>query len=430
MPKSCRKNLYGVDVNAESVEITKLSLWLKTARYGKELASLDHTIRVGDSLIEDSNFAYLEHGFSWAKAFPEVFAAGGFDVVLGNPPYVRMELIKPMKPYLERRFEVVSDRADLYCYFYERGLRLLKPGGRLGYISSSTFFKTGSGKPLRQIPAEERRSRNRHRFRRPANLCRRHHLPRHHDHAAPGIARRPQPALSGNSTPCRATTSYNCSTPTPSPFPQSALGEGSWELESPALRRLREKIVAGKPTLKEVYGSVCRGIVTGLNEAFIIDRATRDRLIAEDPRSAELLKPFLEGKDLKRWRTEPRDLWIIYIPKNAIDIDDYPAVKTHLWPFKERLEKRATKQEWFELQQAQAAMCHLSRPQRLLTSTCRTDAHFRWILSSTSGQHSVFRSRCRLVLNRNTQFFDIVDCLDRFSRNSSWRIYSSVHTEC
>lgn len=144
-------NLFGVDVNSESVEIAKLSLWIKTARRGKVLDSLDGNLRVGDSLIEDSSYAYREHGFVWKKVFPEVFVEGGFDVVLGNPPYVRMELIKPMKPWLEKRYEVVSDRADLYAYFFERGVKVLKPGGRLGYISSATFFKTGSGKPLREF---------------------------------------------------------------------------------------------------------------------------------------------------------------------------------------------------------------------------------------------------------------------------------------
>jgi len=114
-----------------------------------------YNLRVGDSLIEDSSFAYLDHAFTWETAFPSVFAEGGFDVVLGNPPYVRMEFLKAMKPYLEKRYEVVSDRADLYCYFFERGLRLLKPGGRLGFISSNTFFKTGSGKPLRDYLRRE-----------------------------------------------------------------------------------------------------------------------------------------------------------------------------------------------------------------------------------------------------------------------------------
>ena len=138
------RNLYGVDVNSESVEITKLSLWLKTAKRGRQLESLDETIRWGNSLIEDSDFH--RRAFEWKSAFPEIFAAGGFDIVIGNPPYVRMELIKPLKPYLETRYEVVADRADLYAYFFELGVRLLKPGGRLGYISSSTFFRTAQAR--------------------------------------------------------------------------------------------------------------------------------------------------------------------------------------------------------------------------------------------------------------------------------------------
>ncbi|MEK7991075.1 MAG: N-6 DNA methylase, partial [Thiotrichaceae bacterium] len=143
-----KHNLYGVDVNHESIEITKLSLWLKTAKYGKKLLSLNDNLKVGDSLIEDSNIAY--RAFLWKKAFSKVFKQGGFDVVLGNPPYVRMEFLKDIKPYLQRQYEVAADRADLYAYFFERGLRLLKPQGKLGFICSSTFFKTGSGENLRR----------------------------------------------------------------------------------------------------------------------------------------------------------------------------------------------------------------------------------------------------------------------------------------
>ena len=146
------RNLYGVDLNRELVEITRLSLWLKTARRDHRLQNLETTIRVGDSLIEDA--AYAARPFDWRAAFPEVFANGGFDVVIGNPPYVRMELIKAVKPYLAAKYQVVSDRADLYAYFYERGVGLLKEGGRLGFISSSTFFRTGSGEPLRRLLSE------------------------------------------------------------------------------------------------------------------------------------------------------------------------------------------------------------------------------------------------------------------------------------
>jgi hypothetical protein len=347
-------NLFGVDVNAESIEIAKLSLWVKTARRGKPLDSLDKNLKVGDSLIEDSSFAYLSHGFTWATAFPDIFAEGGFDIVLGNPPYVRMEFLKAMKPYLEKRFEVVSDRADLYCYFFERGLNLLKPGGRLGYISSSTFFKTGSGKPLRDFLRSKATLETVVDFgdlqifegvtTYPAILTMRRDAPaKSHALRFWKIDTLPEANF-------RASFETNAET-----YPQSALSSGSWELENPALKALRDKIRKGRRTLKQVYGSPARGIVTGLNEAFVIDTPTRNKLCAQDSRSVELLKPFLEGKDLKRWWAEPRGLWIIYIPKNRIAIDDYPAIRDWLLPFKDRLEKRATKQEWFELQQAQEA---------------------------------------------------------------------------
>jgi hypothetical protein len=357
-------NLFGVDVNSESIEIAKLSLWIKTARRGKVLDSLSGNLRVGDSLIEDSNFAYLDHAFTWETAFPSVFAEGGFDVVLGNPPYVRMEFLKAMKPYLEKRYEVVSDRADLYCYFFERGLRLLKPGGRLGFISSNTFFKTGSGRPLRGYLLREATIESVVDFgdlqifegvtTYPAILTmKRGAAPKGHDLRFWRVDTLPE--VNFQATWEKAA----------GPYPQAALGAGSWELENPALRALRDKIRTGRKTLKEVYGSPLYGIKTGLNGAFVIDNATKERLCAQDPRSAELLKPFLEGKDLKRWRAEPRSLWLIYIPQRRVNIDDYPAIRDWLLPFKAALEARATKQEWFELQQAQEAYSPFFQPPKI-----------------------------------------------------------------
>jgi len=357
-------NLFGVDVNSESVEIAKLSLWVKTARRGKPLDSLDANLKVGDSLIEDSNYAYLSHGFTWASAFPDVIAEGGFDIVLGNPPYVRMEFIKAMKPYLENRFEVVSDRADLYCYFFERGLKLLKPGGRLGYISSSTFFKTGSGLPLRNFLRRQAALEAVVDFgdlqvfegvtTYPAILTMRREEP------VGGHTLRFWNVDTLPESNFRATFAKRAEN-----FPQDALPSSSWELESPALRALRDKIRNGKKTLKEIYSSPLYGIKTGLNEAFVIDTPTKNRLCAEDPTSAELLKPFLEGKDIRRWRPESRGLWLILLPKgwskknsgysdepgnwNWLS-DNYPAVANWLRNFEERARKRSDQGDfWWEL---------------------------------------------------------------------------------
>jgi hypothetical protein len=350
-------NLYGVDVNAESIEITKISLWLKTARRGKVLDSLDHNLRVGDSLIEDASFAYLEHGFSWRPAFPEVFVEGGFDVVLSNPPYVRMELIKTMKPYLERRFQVVADRADLYCYFYERGLSLLKQGGRLGFISSSSFFKTGSGAPLREFLIANATLESVTDFgdlrvfdgitTYPVimTMKRSAALPEHNLRFWK-LHTRPAENFS-------AAFDENAEL-----YPQLSLTGASWEFEAAAPRELRRKIRSGKPTLKDVYGSPSYGIKTGLNAAFYIDGHVRAKLIAQDPRSADLIRPLAVGDDAERWRIERRDTWIIYVPKGSIDINRFEALRSHLLPYKEKLERRATQQEWFELQQSQHAYVH------------------------------------------------------------------------
>lgn len=424
-------NLFGVDVNAESVEITKLSLWIKTARRGKVLDSLSGSIRVGDSLIEDSNFAYLDHAFTWETAFPSVFAEGGFDVVLGNPPYVRMEFLKALKPYLETRYEVVSDRADLYCYFYERGLRLLKPGGRLGYISSNTFFKTGSGKPLREYLLRDATIESVVDFgdlqvfegvtTYPAILTlKRGAAPKDHELRFWKVDALPENNF-------QATWEAAAGL-----YPQTALGAGSWELENPALRTLRNKIRAGKKTLKEVYGSPLYGIKTGLNAAFVIDNDTKEKLCAQDPRSAELLKPFLEGKDLKRWRAEPRGLWLIYIPQRKIKIDDYPAIRDWLLPFKAKLEARATKQDWFELQQAQEAYSPHFKPAKIAYGHFQDQPIYSM---ETTGAYSNNKTYfipnggwdLLALLNSKTIWFDF--CSRTTAVRGGWREATAQHIE-
>ena len=138
-------------------------------------------------------------------------------------------------------------------------------------------------------------------------------------------------------------------------MPRARLTGTSWQFEGDALAQLRDKIATGRKTLGEVYGAPLYGIKTGLNEAFIIDTPTRNALVARHAKSADLLKPFLKGEHIKRWRVEPEGLFLINIPKGKIKIDDYPAIRDHLLPFKAALEKRATEQEWFELQQAQVA---------------------------------------------------------------------------
>lgn len=346
------RNLYGVDLNPESVEITRLSLWLKTARRDHRLQNLEATIQDGNSLIADP--AFSDRPFDWTTAFPEVRARGGFDVVIGNPPYVRMEHLKPIKPYLSEHYVVADDRTDLYAYFFEKGVQILKPGGRLGYISSSTFFKTGSGENLRTFLGDGVGIEDVIDFgdvqifegvtTYPAILT----LKKGETGDAGtlrflGVTDKAPEDL-GRDFARRAVT-----------MPRARLGKGSWQFEGDAMAALRTKITTGRKTLGEVYGPPLYGIKTGLNEAFVIDRATRDRLVAADPKSADLLKPFLKGENIKRWRIESDDLFLINTPRGQVDIEAYPAVRDWLLPFKDALEKRSTEQAWWELQQGQLA---------------------------------------------------------------------------
>ena len=273
--------------------------------------------------------------------------------MIGNPPYVRMELIKKIKPYLEKKYVVADERADLYAYFFEKGIRILKEGGRLGFISSSTFFRTGSGEKLRTFLGDHVAIESVIDFgdlqifegvtTYPAILT----LRKGNVKAGSLSFLKIDDGLPNDIGAIFAEKSQT--------MPRARLGSGSWQLENDALARLRNKIVRGRRTLGQVYGAPLYGIKTGLNEAFIIDTPTRDRLVKQDKKSAELLKPFLKGEDIRRWRVEPEGLFLINTPRSRVDIEKYPAIRDWLLPFKDELERRATKQEWWELQQAQLA---------------------------------------------------------------------------
>lgn len=335
-------NLYGVDLNAESIEITKLSLWLKTAQYGKPLESLESHLRVGNSLIQTD--------FDWDTAFPEVAAQGGFDIIVGNPPYVRQERFSSSKPYLEKHYSVFNGGADLYTYFFEQGIRLLRPEkGRLGFISSGTFFKTSSGAPLRSYLLENAQLESIVDFgdvqvfegvtTYPVIMTMRRTT-------TPDAAHSIQFLVIQNKVPEKLNDTFKEKAAV---LIQGQLTAQSWQLEDGRLNALRQKIMGQHPTLKEVYGSPFYGIKTGLNEAFVIDAATRERLISEDPRSDELLKPFLEGKDLKCWYYESQNLWLIFT-RRGVDIEKYPAIKAHLQKFHEKLLNRSSSgHQWYEI---------------------------------------------------------------------------------
>jgi len=327
------------------------------------LNSLDDNLRVGDSVIEDSSFTH--RAFSWKEVFPEVFKDGGFDVVLGNPPYVRQEFISPMKPYLEKRYEVYNGIADLYTYFFELALRILKPNvGRMGYICSSTFFKTSSGENLRKYLSEKSEIDTIIDFgdiqvfegvtTYPAIVVINHELAEK-DHKINIL----QLENDIEDDIAKHFELYAQS------MPQNWLDTKQWNLQSEELFLLKQKIADDKNTLKEIYGSPLYGIKTGLNEAFIIDSNTKNILLKNNSKSNDLIVPFIEGKDLQPKHLEPRELSLLFIPKgftkskcpnadeengwNFLE-ENYPEIAKHLEIYKEKAIKRSDKGDfWWEL---------------------------------------------------------------------------------
>ncbi len=341
-------NLYGVDLSPESVEITKLSLWLKTAEQGKKLTYLDDNIKVGNSIVADPTVA--ERAFDWQTEFAPVFADGGFDVAIGNPPYVRQELLSPIKPYLQQHYESYDGVADLYTYFYEKGLKILKPGGALSYIVTNKWLRSGYGEPLRQFFSLNSVVEQ---------LIDFGHAPIFEDaDTFPCIiaARKPSVQPVQNIKPMASSPVLICPVPREKlaqinlqqyvqqegySVPWARFTENAWSLEPPAVDGLMAKIRQVGIPLKEFAGvKPYYGIKTGFNEAFLIDEATKNRLIQADPKCAEIIKPYLRGQDIKRWNSEWQNLWMIFVRWDC-PIENYPSVLAWLEQHKESLESRS-----------------------------------------------------------------------------------------
>ena len=281
----------------------------------------------------------------------------GFDLVIGNPPYISVEKFARTKQQEVWRnsFKTFAARGDIYCFFYERGLSVLRQGGILGFITSNKFQKAGYGKALRQLLA----SQHVHTI---IDFC---ELPVFAAAADPVIfvCAKEAPPVShvfpvlvvkdesefGNLPEFVASRA--------SLYKPEQLKADGWSLESGDGGALVDKLRSkGTPLITFVNHTLYRGILTGFNEAFVVDRATRHRLIHEDKSSSKLLKPWIRGRDIKRWVHEDPNLYFIQISSSenechpwtgkklpeALSIfrHHYPAVAKHLLNYDEALRTR------------------------------------------------------------------------------------------
>lgn len=325
----------------------------RTDGQGRPKAQIEADIAATQIEIEELLGTQARAGsVHWEVSFAEAFAgnSAGFDIVLANPPYVRQELISEQKPALKNGYgDLFCGTADLYTYFYLRGLQILRPGGMLAYISSNKWFRAAYGEKLRKHVAETCRV---------VSITDFGELPVFESAATfPMIFI----AAKGASTdPPLFTQVKTLDPPYPDvaaiireqgkPLPPGALAGGRWTLTDKATAdRLAKMERAGVPLGEYVQGRIYRGVLTGFNQAFVIDGAKRAELIAHDPRSAEIIKPLAMGDDIRRWRIRDRDRWLI-VTRVGVDMERYPAVMAHLARWQPQLEKRWDKGDhWWEL---------------------------------------------------------------------------------
>jgi hypothetical protein len=333
-------------------------------------------MQAGEVLAEardvDALRTQLGLSFLWRLDFAEVFAdKSGFDVVIANPPYIRQERFSEQKPLLKAAFpDVYHGVADLYVYFYRRGLALARPKGVLTFISSNKFFRAGYGEALRTYLRNNTSLKT---------LIDFGDLPIFEATTYPCVLvtsnRRPgdgEAAAQALNVRSMATLEYLADAVQRDgwPQPQRSLRRDGWALARPEVLALLEKLRhRGMPLGKYIGGRFFYGIKTGLNKAFSIDQATRDRLVAEDPRSVEVIKRWLRGRDVKRWAAEWDGVYLLAI-QNSDDADasnswgdarteaearsifreTYPAIHDHLSQYESELRKRQDQGRfWWEL---------------------------------------------------------------------------------
>ena len=320
--------------------------------------SPDHTDRIADWDRYDQNATA-----DWFDPKYMFNTPDGFDIVIGNPPYISLARNRGQlaNKYQSARYDAFTRSGDIYTLFYERGCQLLKPEqGALAYITSNSWMKAQYGKKLRQYITDQHT---------PSVLL---EMGKDVFDAVvdtnivllrEGGQSDAFPAIDMDSQMESGFTPHDGSWGQIRPA-----GKDPWIILSPIEKRVLDKMENRGTRLDQWEIRIHSGIKTGYNAAFIVDQPTRDRLVAEDPRSAEIIKPMMRGKDMNRYVAEWAGWWLIYSHSGVAE-DDYPAIRKHLIPHKiELLARRGganprtgqVPYEWWQLQ-ADYYSAHLSQ---------------------------------------------------------------------
>ena len=395
-------NIFGVDIDPQAVEVTKLNLLLCVLenenqetinqlvlfQHKRALPDLASNIKCGNSLIGsdfyegkqttmfDEETRYRINAFDWDREFPQVFPSppsggegkgeghkGGFDVVIGNPPYVRQEVLgDQFKEYAARCFSSYTTTADLYVYFVEQSHKLLREGGFFSMICSNKFMRSKYGVGLRSFLT--------------TNACVLQILDFGELPVFKGVGTFPAILVTRKVQPGRGRFTYAAIKrlnfqsletevqESAQSLEATMLGSKTWTLSSSDEIGIIETMKSRGLRLADyVGGEIYRGILTGFDQAFKIDDKARREIVESDPQSGELLKPFLNGREVRRYCLSSKRNFLIVIPNGwtrrrmgtARDpwkwfCEKHPGIALHLEQYQNSCRKRYDKGEfWWEL---------------------------------------------------------------------------------
>ncbi len=370
-----KNNIYGVDLDPKAVEIAQLNLLLKAAETKHRLPDLRENIKCGNSLI-DKNLSEDTRAFDWDTEFKEIMAGGGFDVIIGNPPYIKVQNIDEQQRKYFVKHKNASGKFDVYLLFLEKSFQLVKEGGIIGFITPSNYLKAQYGKNIRSLLSkkvtikafidfgdlkvfsdattypsiiifEKSKPDSQHKLRyvKVKSL---------ESQAIAELANALTRDLS-----LEFIESYGVM--------QSSLSENNWSLTNQKSSEILEKIKhKGNLTLGELSERIFTGVQTSADKEYVI-RSNDSRFSKIDK---ALLRPYLFGKDVRRWVTNFRNTFLIYPHEKhlgktiAISPDEMKSKYSKTWSYlnqpeiKRKLQARTylmddivsgSREQWYEV---------------------------------------------------------------------------------
>ena len=343
-------NLFGVDLNEESVEIAKLSLWLRTAQPNRKLNDLNNNIKCGNSLIDEVAIAG-DKAFNWQQEFPQIFAKGGFDVVIGNPPYISFQNIdNRQRIFLGNKYKSSSGKYDIYVLFIEKSLKILSSNGIVSLILPNKFILSNYGTGIKEVILENK--------------------------IIEIVDFKDLQIFEGATTyPCIITIlknqvinnyfnyiliDYNVKEIKGKSYEinQNGLNTDSWQLGNNGDKILLDKILNFGYKIKDISDFITQGFRTGKLDVYFNDITLNS--INTYKLEKELVHLCFTGKNVKRYCTNVNDendlILYPYLNKKPIEIDNFPNSKNYLETKSEALKNRKdsgkifyqTNKKWFE----------------------------------------------------------------------------------